>query len=169
MKSIATPPPPEQLQQFSFLQLRDSIRDLHRRFSESELAKRISDEQVEVIYSVGHGLFLQGKFDNALNVFKMIMLYRPFDARNMEAYATTLKRMGRFEEAIPIYSAALLYSELADPMPSLHIAECLAALGRSEESARMLRPILDLADVDAAYGEIRERADNLLSMLRKES
>ncbi len=168
MKSIAIPPAPDVAQSFDFVTLRDSIRDLHRRFSESDLARRFSDEQIEVLYSVGHGLFTQGKFENALNVFKMIMLYRPFDARNMEAYATTLKRMGRFEEAMPIFAAALLYGELADPMPSIHMAECLAALGRADESARMLRPIIDLAGVDSAYGEVRVRAENLLAMLRRQ-
>lgn len=168
MSALSTPPVPEALQKTDFFVLRDSIRDLHERFSASELAKRFSDEQIEVIYSVGHGLFMQGKFEKALNVFKLIMLYRPLDSRNMEAYATTLKRLGRFEEAIPVYVAALICGELEQPMPAIHIAECLAALGRAEESETMLRPVIDLADVNSAYGDVRQRAETLLAMLRKD-
>lgn len=167
MKSIVIPPEPDSLQKFEFLQLRDSVREMSLRFSQSDLAKRLSNEQVEVIYSVGHAFFVQGKFENALNVFKMLMLYRPFDARNMEAYATTLKRLGRFEEAIPIYAAALFFGDLSDPMPSVHIAECLAAIGRADDSMNMLRPILELANLDAAYGEVRSRCEGLQAMLRK--
>lgn len=168
MNQLSTPPVPEALSKFDFFVLRDSLRDLNERFSHSELATRFSNEQIEVIYSVGHGLFMQGKFEQALNVFKLIMLYRPLDARNMEAYATTLKRLGRFEEAIPVFMAAMLYGEMAQPMPAVHIAECLAALGRSQESESLLRPVLDLAEMNEAYGDVRNRAETLLALLKKE-
>jgi Flp pilus assembly protein TadD len=150
-----------------FLVLRDSLLELREQFSKSELANRFSDEQIELIYSIGHSFFMQGKFEQALNVFKLIMLYRPLDARNIEAYATTLKRMGRFEEAIPVYMAAMMYGELAQPMPAMHIAECLAALGRTAESEKLLMPVIDMAKVDEAYAEVRGRAESLLGMLRR--
>ena len=167
MKPLSAPPPPEALSQIDFYVLRDALRDLRDQFENSELAKRFSHEQIEVIYSVGHGLFMQGKFEKALNVFKLVMLYRPLDARNLEAYATTLKRLGRFEEAIPIYSAAMVYGELSHPMPAMHIAECLVALGRAAESEKLLRPLLDMTKLDEAYSEVRGRAETLLTMLRK--
>jgi tetratricopeptide (TPR) repeat protein len=167
MNLLSIPPDPEESRQFDFFVLRDSLRELQDKFSKSELASRFSDEQIELIYSIGHSFFMQGKFEQALNIFKLIILYRPIDARNMEAYATTLKRMGRFDEAIPVYVAAMVFGELSLPMPVIHIAECLAAIGRSAESERLLRPMLDMAKVDEAYAEVRGRAETLLDMLRK--
>lgn len=166
MNSSAQSQLPEINSEFDMLLLREIIHDLHTTFSKSEFYKRLSDEQAEVVYFVGHTLFTQGKFEKALNVFKLILLYRPFDPRNLEAYATTLKRLGRFEEAIPVYVSALIFGELSSPSPSIHIAECLAALGRSDESEKMLRPILDLTELNSAYAGVRARAENLLSVLK---
>jgi len=166
MKMSAPGQLPEINQTYDMLLLRETIHDLQEKFSKSEFYNRLNDDQTEVVYSVGHTLFTQGKFEKALNVFKLILLYRPFDARNLEAYATTLKRLGRFEEAIPVYVSALIFGEMASPSPPIHIAECLAALGRPDESEKMLRPILDLAQLNDAYAGVRARAENLLSVLK---
>ena len=82
------------------------------------------------------------------------------------ALSRSQKKMGKFEEAIPTYAAAMVFGDLESPMPSIHIAECLAALGRADDSERILRPILDSAKLDSAFTDIRRRAENLLSMLR---
>jgi tetratricopeptide (TPR) repeat protein len=167
MSPLSQPPAPDFLSQLDFYVLRDALHELHDKFSKSELATRFNDEQIEIIYSVGHGLFMQGKFEKALNVFKLIMLYRPLDPRNMEAYATTLKRLGRFEEAIPIYVGAMMFGDFSQPMPAIHIAECLAALGRTSESEELLGPVIDMSKLNDAYAEVRGRADTLLAMLKK--
>ena len=85
MKSSAPSQLPEINSEFDMLLLREIIHDLHTTFSKSEFYKRLSDEQADVVYFVGHTLFTQGKFEKALNVFKLILLYRPFDPRNLEA------------------------------------------------------------------------------------
>jgi len=144
----------------------EAIRDLQKQFSDSDLAKKVNDNQVEIMYSIGHALFMQGKLEKALNVFQLILIYRPLDARILEACATTFKKMGRFEEAIPVYGSVMVFGDMNDPMPSVHIAECLAALGRNTDSEKMLRPILDDSGLDAAYTDVRVRAENLLKMLK---
>ena len=157
---------PEIKPEIDFYSFQKTIRDLHKTFADSDIAKKVSDDQVEVMYSIGHAIFMQGKLERALNVFHVILLYRPLDARIIEACATTLKKMGKFEEAIPTYAAALVFGDLENPMPSVHIAECLAALGRAEDSEKILRPLLDSSALDSAYTDVRQRAENLLSMLR---
>jgi len=157
---------PETKPEFDLFSFQKTVRNLHEAFADSDIAKKVSDDQVEVMYSIGHAIFMQGKLEKALNVFQVILLYRPLDARIIEACATTLKRMGKFEEAIPAYAAAMVFGDFGNPMPSVHIAECLAALGRAEDSAKILRPLLDSSALDSAYTDVRQRAENLLSMLR---
>lgn len=154
---------------FDLYAFQDAIRELHQQFANSDISKRVSNEQIEVMYSIGHSTFMQGKLDKALNVFQLILLYRPLDARILEACATTLKRMGRFEEAIPVYGSVMVFGDMKNPMPSVHIAECLAALGRKNDSEKMLYPILDDSALDAAYTDVRRRAENLLEMLKSVS
>jgi len=157
---------PDMRREFDLYAFQKTIRDLYAIFADSDSAKKVSDDQVEVIYSIGHAIFMQGKFEKALSVFQVILLYRPLDSRVIEACATTLKKMGKFEEAIPTYAAAMMFGDLENPMPSIHIAECLAALGRADDSEKILRPLLDSAKLDSAFTDIRRRAENLLSMLR---
>ena len=157
---------PDMRREFDLYAFQKTIRDLYAIFVDSDIAKKVSDDQVEVMYSIGHAMFMQGKLEKALNVFQVILLYRPLDARVIEACATTQKKMGKFEEAIPTYAAAMVFGDLENPMPSIHIAECLAALGRADDSERILRPLLDSAKLDSAFTDIRRRAENLLSMLR---
>jgi|LakMenEpi03Aug12_release.lakeMendotaPanAssembly.Ray.scaffolds.fasta_scaffold286402_2 Flp pilus assembly protein TadD len=157
---------PDMRREFDLYAFQKTIRDLYAIFADSDIAKKVSDDQVEVIYSIGHAIFMQGKFEKALSVFQVILLYRPLDSRVIEACATTLKKMGKFEEAIPTYAAAMMFGDLENPMPSIHIAECLAALGRADDSEKILRPLLDSAKLDSAFTDIRRRAENLLSMLR---
>jgi tetratricopeptide (TPR) repeat protein len=157
---------PQMPQEFDFYAFQKIIRDLQQTFADSDIAKKISDDQVEVMYSIGHAIFMQGKLEKALNVFQVILLYRPLDARIIEACATTLKKMGKFEEAIPTYAAAMVFGDLENPMPSIHIAECLAALGKADDSEKILRPFLDSSELDSAYTDVRRRAENLLTMLK---
>jgi Flp pilus assembly protein TadD len=157
---------PDMRREFDLYAFQKTIRDLYAIFADSDIAKKVSDDQVEVIYSIGHAIFMQGKFEKALSVFQVILLYRPLDSRVIEACATTLKKMGKFEEAIPTYAAAMMFGDLENPMPSIHIAECLAALGRADDSEKILRPLLDSAKLDSAFTDIRRRAENILSMLR---
>jgi tetratricopeptide (TPR) repeat protein len=166
MKQLEINSLPEVSSGFDLIYFQNSIRNLRKNFEKYDFFKTVTDEQVEVIYSVGHALFMQGKFEKALNIFQLILIYRPLDARSLEACATTMKRLGRFDEAIPIYAAALVFGEVENPMPSMHIAECLAALGRNHDSETVLRPILDASLVDSAYADVQSRARNLLSMLK---
>jgi tetratricopeptide (TPR) repeat protein len=158
--------PPDAIADFDLTTFVHAIRDLQRQFLDSDIAKKVSEDQIEVMYSIGHALYMQGKLEKALNVFQLILLYRPLDARILEACATTFKKMGRFEEAIPVYGSVLVFGDMSNPMPSVHIAECLAALGRPNDSEKMLRPILDDSGLDSAYADVRLRAENLLKMLK---
>ncbi len=166
MSTVSLNIPPEVKPDFDLLTFQRTIRELHHTFSKYEFFKTVDDDQVNVMYSIGHAFFNQGKFEKALNIFKFILMYRPLDARTIEACATTFKKMGRFEEAIPTYAAALVFGGPGNPMPSMHIAECLAALGRRHDSEKILQPILDCKVIDSAYTDVHKRAENLLSMLR---
>lgn len=167
MNPLSAPPEPEDLQRMNYQILMDLMRDLKERFSSSSLAGKFSDAQIEIMYSVGHGLFMQGKFEQALNVFKLILVYRPLQPKFLQAYGTVLKRLGRFEDAIPIFAAAVFLDEAVEPALPVHIAECLAALGHVHLSERILQPVVNLTELDAAYGSVRKRVETLLGMLKE--
>ncbi len=145
----------------------NSLDDLRNKIANLPSSTRFSDEQIEIIYGIGHSLFVQGKFENACSVFQMMLIYRPLDPRILGAFALCCKRVGHLEAAIPAYSAALVL-EPTNLSWAVHMAECLAALGKRDESLKLLEPLIKLAVLDESYNDLRSRAETLRNMLRQE-
>ena len=145
----------------------NALENLRNKIANLPSSARFSDEQIEVIYGIGHSLFVQGKFENACSVFQMMLIYRPLDPRILGAFALCCKRNGQFETAIPAYSAALVL-EPTNLSWAVHMAECLAALGKRNESLTLLDPLIKLAVLDESYNDLRSRAETLRDMLRAE-
>ena len=143
----------------------NSFDDLRKKIASMPSSTRFTDEQIEIIYGIGHSLFVQGKFDNACSVFQMMLVYRPLDSRILSAFGLCCKRLGKFESAIPAYSAALAI-EPTNLSLAVHIVECLAVLGKRDESLTMLEPLIKLAELDESYNDLRARAETLRDMLR---
>lgn len=129
---------------------------------------RFSNEQIDMIYCVAHSIFMQGKLESACSIFQTLLIYRPLDIRILTAFGLCCKQLGMFEQAIPALTCAyLLDSE--DVKLAVHIAECLAALGKYEQSAQILDPLLQLSEVDASLANIQKRAGALKHMLSERS
>lgn len=129
---------------------------------------RFSNEQIDMIYCVAHAIFMQGKLESACSIFQTLLIYRPLDIRILTAFGLCCKQLGMFEQAIPALTCAyLLDSE--DVKLGVHIAECLAALGKYEQSSQILDPLLQLTEVDASLANIQKRAGALKHMLAERS
>lgn len=167
MNQLNTPAEPDLEFTSNVMAELDSLQELREKISNLPSSKRFNDEQIEIIYGIGYSFFMQGKFDNACGVFQMMLIYRPLDPRILGAFALCCKRLGRFEAAIPAYSAALVL-EPTNLSWAVHMAECLAALGKRDESLTLLEPLIKLSVLDESYNELRSRAETLRDMLRAE-
>jgi len=143
----------------------DSLQELREKISHLPSSTRFSNEQIEIIYGIGHSLFMQGKFDSACNVFQMMMIYRPLDSRILGAFALCCKRLARFDGAIPAFYAALLL-EPTNLNLAVHLVECLNAIGNHEASLKLLEPLINLAVLDESYKDLLARAETIREMLR---
>jgi Flp pilus assembly protein TadD len=142
----------------------DAIRALKEKVEALPGHMRFSDEQIDMIYCVAHSIFMQGKLESACSIFQTLLIYRPLDIRILTAFGLCCKQLGMFEQAIPALTCAyLLDSE--DVKLAVHIAECLAALGKYEQSSQILDPLLQLSEVDASLENIQKRASALKHML----
>ena len=127
---------------------------------------RFSDDQIELIYSLGCTNFNQGKISLALDYFQILLIYRPLDPRFLFSVGLCLKNLGRYQEAIAPFCATLGLDE--NPVnAALHLAECLAALGRITEAHSLLLPIIDLSKIDQSYASLVKRAESLKELLEQ--
>jgi len=127
---------------------------------------RFSDEQVELIFSLGSTHFNQGKISLALDFFQILLIYRPLDPRFLFSVGLCLKNLGRYQEAIAPFCAAMGLDE--NPINAgLHLAECLAAMGKVNEAQSLLNPIIDLSKIDNSYDSLVKRAESLKDLLEQ--
>ncbi len=147
----------------------DGLQELREKLYALPSISRFSDEQIEIVYGIGYALYQQGKFDNAIGLFQVLMMYRPLDARLMMAFALCCKRLCRFEAAIPAFAAALALGsdEPEAAEAAIHLSECLAAMGKTEECHSVLEPLLRLTGLDERFDVVRRRAETLRAMLNE--
>jgi tetratricopeptide (TPR) repeat protein len=129
---------------------------------------RFTDDQIEIIYSIAHSTYIQGKLDIACGVFQFLLLYRPLDARILCAFGICCKRLGRFEEGITAFSAALTL-EPTKLNYYMHLAECLAAAGMNNESLEVIEPLIDISSLTESFQAVHNRAKTMREMLKQAS
>ncbi len=117
-----------------------------------------TEEQIEIIYSIGHSLFSQGKYEEARNIFQILLIYRPLDAKYLFAYGLSCKNLGNFSDAIPAF-VATIGIEPDNIKSACHLAECLVALGRKDECLSILDPVIEFTELDESYFSLRKRAE----------
>ncbi len=146
----------------------DAISELREKVEALPGYMRFSNEQIDMIYCVAYSIFTQGKLESACSIFQTLLIYRPLDIRILTAFGLCCKQLGMFEQAIPALTCAYLLDS-ADVKLAVHIAECLAALGKYEESSQILDPLLQLSEVDTSLENIKKRASALKHMLSERS
>ena len=143
-----------------------SLHELKLKLSTLPSFNRFSDEQIELIFSLGSTHFNQGKISLALDFFQILLIYRPLDPRFLFSVGLCLKNLGRYQEAIAPFCAAMGLDE--NPINAgLHLAECLAAMGKVNEAQSLLNPIIDLSKIDNSYDSLVKRAESLKDLLEQ--
>jgi len=128
MNQLASPPEPRLPLAPDLYGDVDTLQELREKLHAMPNIARFSDEQVEVVYGIGYALYQQGKFDSAIGLFQVLLVYRPLDARLMMAFALCCKRLCRFDAAIPAFSAALALAP-EEPAAAEAASQCGADYG----------------------------------------
>lgn len=124
------------------------------------------EEDYEVLYALGHSLYAQGRYADAVKAFGFLVMHNHLEKRFVGAFASSLHMDGRHEEAIQHYTLASAM-DMSDPEPTFHTAECLIALGRLEDAREALGFVVAQSQ-DAARRPLAERASALLALLEKQ-
>jgi len=141
-----------------------SLKLLREKLARLSGPQRFTDDQIEIIYGIGHSFFMQGKLENACGVFQILSMYRPLESRALFAYGLCCKNLGRYAEAVPSFVAALCLDP-ENMSSGINLAECLAALGRKEETIIILDPLIKLAALDESFASLKRRAESLRTLL----
>ena len=109
---------------------------------------------VEAVYAVGHAFFVREEHGKAIDLFRLLILCRPQDARSWFALGACHEAIGEHERAITLYEVALSAPQgRQEQLRSLvHLAKLLFAEGRLEDAEEAieeaLRRLIDEDDLD---------------------
>ena len=121
------------------------------------------ERDYEVIYRLGHTLYMQRRFADAVKVFGFLVAHNHLERRYTKAFASALQMTGDYTNAIRLYTLASVM-DMTDPTPCFHTCECLMALGMKSEAAEGLRMVVRQCREESRT-ELRERAQAMLSLL----
>jgi type III secretion system low calcium response chaperone LcrH/SycD len=103
----------------------------------------LSKEAIENLYAVAYSLYNNGKYQDAANCFRILMVASPKDARHLMGLGASQHMLQQFQDAANTYALAS-FLDKENPYPHLHAAECYWEIGKTEiafsalESARQL-------------------------------
>ncbi|WP_153100014.1 SycD/LcrH family type III secretion system chaperone [Paraburkholderia hayleyella] len=128
----------------------------------------IPPDGYETLYALGHRLYQQDEYLDALRIFGFLLTQNFHDRRFMLAFGATLQMLGRFEEALKYYVVCGTL-KLDDPAPAFHLAECLLKMGRTSDAREGFEAILMDGERTGKHHPFIDRAQAMLDLLSRES
>jgi type III secretion system low calcium response chaperone LcrH/SycD len=92
-----------------------------------------SQDQIDALYSAAYNQYRAGAYEEALNIFKPLLVLNSTDSRVWLGYAAAAQMLNNHEDALKAYG----YASLLDPMdarPFFHAMECHIALKNYDEA-----------------------------------
>lgn len=129
-------------------------------------AMNISDEELAQIYSFAYHKFSIGKFEEARELFKMMLNLEPLNNDFAIALGVCHHRLKDFEYAIPCYMLASTLQP-KDPVPLFYAYDCFMKLNNEFAAGMMLCNVVKKAEEDSKYEHIKNDAQIRLDQLQK--
>jgi type III secretion system low calcium response chaperone LcrH/SycD len=127
----------------------------------------LSELDYEAVYALGHNLYSQARYSDAMRTFGFLVIHNHLEKRFMNAFASSLQMLENYQEAIKYYSFASIM-DMSDPLPTYHTAECMIALGYIKEAKEALQFVKTQAG-EQKQTVLLNRAQAMFDLLDKSS
>lgn len=105
-----------------------------------KMAKGISDEELNAVYSLAYSYYSTGRYDEALKLFKFLVLFDHMSQKYWIGLGSAQQMLKNYDEAIAAYAQAALF-DLENPKPMYYAALCYLAKGDKVQAASAVRAI----------------------------
>ena len=123
-----------------------------------------TDRHYETMYAKAHQLYSLEQYEDAGKVFGFLCTNNPYDRRFMLGLGASLQMQGKWADAIGSYTMSVAL-DMEDPIPVFHIAECLSALGQTDDAKEMLAAVVERAK-KPEHQAIKQRASAMLQLMQ---
>lgn len=99
-----------------------------------KIAKGISDEELNAVYSLAYSYYNTGKYDEALKLFKFLVLLDHMSQKFWTGLGSVYQATKKWDEAIAAYAQAMVF-DVSRPKPIYYAALCYFAKGEKLHAA----------------------------------
>lgn len=129
-------------------------------------AHGIDDKDLETIYHLGHGLYGNGRYEEARQVFGFLSLYNHLEHKYALGLGACCQMLKDYEDAVDAYSRAAIL-DVEDPRAPMHAAQCFLSLKQPDQAESALHAAVSFAGKNPRWAEIATRANKMLGQLTK--
>lgn len=132
-----------------------------------QAALGMSDESAEGIYGQAYLLYNTGRYRDAGEVFRLLIMLNPTEPKFLIGLAACYHMMKEYQSAGSTYNLASVVDP-DNPIPFFHASDCYLQLGDKVSAASMLEMALKRSDGKPQYTTLKQRAEITLNTLKKE-
>lgn len=125
-------------------------------------AMGLSGEMVEAIYSFAYHLYSIGKYEEAMQIFRLLIMLDPLQPRFPLGLAACFHMLKDYHCAASSYMLCTLLDG-NDPLPHYHAADCYTELKQPEIAADQLRICIAKCGNVEEFQPIKARAEVTLA------
>lgn len=130
-------------------------------------AMKITEVETSEFYSAAYQMFSNGKFVEARELFKLLLVLEPTEAGFALSLGACHQHLKDYEYALEAYMLASTLSS-ADPVPLFYAYECYKILNDPTSASIMLSNVIYKSGDNPAYQKVKGRAELLLKELEKQ-
>lgn len=130
----------------------------------------IPPEHLESIYSLAHNLYENGKYDEAANLFRLLIMIDHFEYKYHFGLAACMQMLEDYLKACTAYMMAASI-DIKTPLPHYHAAECFLKMQEPGSACISLDLAIEAAGNQKEFSILKERClltrEKLIKYLRK--
>lgn len=151
--------------------LEDSMKELTGKMVNQGMppkdAMGISNQMLEGIYAQAYRLYNTGKYVEATHLFRMLILFDPYDPKNVLGLAACFHMLKEYKNAIQTYTMCAVLDP-QNPLPHYHSSDCFIQMKDLVSAVICLEMAVNLSNDKAEYSKLKERALLSLDSIRNQ-
>lgn len=130
-------------------------------------AMGLSDAMMEGMYSFGYRLYNTGKYEQAIQLFRLLVMLDPTQAKFSLGLAACFHMMKDYKNAATTYILCSIIDS-NDPLPHYHASDCYLELNQPEMAFNALELCIERCNNRPEFSGVKDRAKITLDALRKQ-
>lgn len=127
----------------------------------------VKDEAVEAIYGQAYLLYNTGKYRDAAEVFRLLVMLNSTEVKYLLGLGACFHMLREYENAASIYTLCSIIDPNT-PIPHFHVSDCYLQMGDKHSAYIALKMAIARADNKPEFAIMKERAQITLEGLKKD-